>query len=155
MLTHTIARPFNSNGVVPETAAMAYRFVIRPSDRLTEKVGHALIEAGLPSMQSLPAIELARFSSRQRMEDTLTRWTQRICHQTEGFSLSFNNFGGIPSHTIYLRIQDPSSIRGVVSELRKLDMYLTGNGNEALHTVSRFLLLIHTNIERELYVILM
>jgi hypothetical protein len=54
-----------------------------------------------------PHIAIAGFMAKEMLEETLIRWIQKICNVQKHFSVSLNNYSGIPAHTIYLRVQDP------------------------------------------------
>lgn len=128
-------------GIFSGTETTRYRYALKPEERLTEGLNHWFHEMGYENAPAIDknklCIAIAGFEATARLEDTLSRWTQRICSQAEPFSLEFNNFGGEPPHTLFLRIQDLSPIRQLVSNLRKLDMYLTGNGEEPILPAAR------------------
>lgn len=74
-----------------------------------------------------PYIKLAEFQARETMEETIIRWIQRICNQHEGFTVTLNNYGGVPPSTIFVRIQDHSPFRALASKLKVVDDYIQSN----------------------------
>jgi hypothetical protein len=138
-----------------ESQPVLYRFVLLPDADLIFRLEKTLLELGvsdaLPNGLQNQGIVLAGFSASSRMEDTLTRWTQRICSQIGSGEIVFNNFSGIPPQTLLLRVQDPAPLRKLVDALRKLDMYLTGNGQAPLQSAQRFYLPVIENIPSKTY----
>jgi hypothetical protein len=128
-------------GIFSGTETIRYRYALKPDERLADGLNQWFKEMGYENAPALDknklSIAIAGFEATPRLEDTLSRWTQRICSQAGPFSLEFNNFGGEPPHRLFLRIQDLSPIRQLVSNLRKLDMYLTGNGQEPILPAAR------------------
>jgi len=76
---------------------------------------------------NLPRLVLANFRAKDFMEDMLIRWMLRICSGQQKFSLTFNNYSGIPAHSIYLRVMDHQPIQDFLGKLRFLDEYLLSN----------------------------
>jgi hypothetical protein len=138
-----------------ESQPVVYRFVLLPDSGLMTRLEETLVELGvsgyLPLTVQNQGIVIAGFSASLRMEDTLMRWTQRICSQLNADEMVFNNFSGIPPHTLLLRVQDPAPMRKLVDALRKLDMYLTGNDQAPLQSAQRFYLPVLENIPTKSY----
>jgi hypothetical protein len=119
-----------------------YRFVAsidegfqkRLSCALHDTLGKDLMEAFIGK----PEIELARFEALDRMEDTLSRWSQRLCSESPAISLEVNNFSGLPPQTIFARLADTSPLKKLLIQFRKLDMYLTGNDMPPIQSKGRF-----------------
>ncbi len=139
-------KPHHHAEIFTGTETIRYRFALKPDERLAAGLNRWFKQMGFQEAPELDknklCIPVAGFEATARLEDTLSRWTQRICSQTGFFALEFNNFGGEPPHSLLLRIQDVSPIRQLVNNLRKLDLYLTGNGQEAILPASRCFLLV-------------
>jgi 2'-5' RNA ligase len=58
------------------------------------------------------------------MEETLTRWIQRICTQQQSFTVTLNNYSGFPPHTIYLRVQNEQPFQKLANDLKVLNAYV-------------------------------
>jgi 2'-5' RNA ligase len=71
-----------------------------------------------------PQITIASFLAKESMEEVLMRWIQRICAQQQSFTVTLNNYGGFPPHTIYLRVQNEQPFRRLAKELTVLDTYV-------------------------------
>lgn len=72
-----------------------------------------------------PHINIANFMAREAMEETILRYTQRICSQQRSFEVSLNNYSGFPPHTIYLRIQNQQPFRQLAKELKVVSNYIS------------------------------
>ncbi len=151
----SFSQPHAMSTAAGEKQAAMYRFVLLPDPVLVARLAATLQELYSsdlsPSGLQNQVIVLAGFRASLRMEDTLTRWTQRICGQMNADEIVFNNFSGIPPHTLLLRVQDPAPMRKLVDALRKLDMYLTGNDQAPLQSAQRFYLPVLENIPSKTY----
>jgi 2'-5' RNA ligase len=58
------------------------------------------------------------------MEDTLIRYTQRVCSEQASFNVELNNYSGFPPHTIYLRVQNPEPFKHLSKELKVISNYI-------------------------------
>jgi hypothetical protein len=128
--TRAITDTYRFTGILEES------FLRKLSDAMSLAGGKELCHGELCSAE----LEFARFEGIERLEDTLGRWTQRICSQTGQLQLEVNNFGGIPPNKVYARILDPGPVKKLLADLRKLDLYLTGNGQEPLEASNRYII---------------
>ena len=80
------------------------------------------------------------------MEDTFLRWMQRIGGDQKSFSVTLNNYSGVPSHTIFLGIQDPAPFKELATKLKTIDQYINGNNLPPV----RFITNPHVTIARKL-----
>ncbi len=110
---------------LPEYLLVAYlnegvnEKVIAEKQSLTEKY----LQKTDPRTQSY--ITIASFMAREPMEETIIRYTQRICSQVQSFNVQLNNYSGQPPNTIYLRIQDPKPFRQLAKELMVVSNYIS------------------------------
>jgi hypothetical protein len=123
--------------------AFGYTLYLLPDEACTARINAARqLFAGRYGTYSLPMqppmLGLASFEANEVMEDTLIRWLQRIAGQFQAFDLRLNNFGGIPPHTIYARVQDPNLLRALVGQLRRIDPYLKASEFKGLQPEQRF-----------------
>jgi hypothetical protein len=79
------------------------------------------------AIKTKPHISIAQFLAKEMMEETLIRWTQRICDLQRSFGVTLNNFSGFPPHTIYLRIQDPQPFRQLANQFKMIDSFIQSN----------------------------
>jgi 2'-5' RNA ligase len=110
-----------------------YMLVINPVNDVKEKLireKHDFYEQYNEegALQTLPHISLLCFLANEAMEDILIRWIQRICNKHNRFTVTFNNFGGFPPHTVYLRIQDPLPLHQLMKELKVIDSFVSSSG---------------------------
>jgi hypothetical protein len=115
-------------------AAIDEGFQHRLSMVLHDTLGKNLMEA----FMGKPEMELAKFEALDRMEDTLSRWTQRLCSESPAICLEVNNFSGLPPQTIFARVVDATPLKQLLIRFRKLDMYLTGNDMPPIQSTGRF-----------------
>jgi 2'-5' RNA ligase len=77
------------------------------------------------AVKTKPHITVASFAAREAMEETIVRYTQRICSQLHSFEVSLNNYSGFPPHTIYLRVQNPQPFKQLAKELKVVSSYIS------------------------------
>jgi len=126
-----------------QAGAAAYTLYLMPDEACTARINTARqLFAGRYGTYNLPMqppmLSLASFEAKEVMEDTLIRWLQRIAGQFQSFHLRLNNFGGIPPHTIYARVQDPTLLRALIGQLRRIDPYLNASSFKGLQSEQRF-----------------
>ena len=147
----SILQPIRNSTGFRANISDTYRFTAIMEESLLRKLTTAFSLVGETEVslaeKCTATMEIARFEGIERLEDTLSRWTQRICSQTVPMELEVNNFGGIPPHKIYVRILDPGSVKKLVADLRKLDLYLTGNGQDPLEASNRYIISLSEKVQ--------
>jgi hypothetical protein len=133
-----------------------YFLVAVPPEHIANKVAELkktfAEEYGLTnSFVSEPCIQVGNFFAVESMEETIIRWTHRVCSQVRGFEVVLNNYSGIPSHTIFLRIQDHSPFKSLSSNLKVIDEYIRSNGYTEARFVTRPYLPIAEELEPAVY----
>jgi 2'-5' RNA ligase len=93
--------------------------VIAEKEAFTEEYQHKT------AVKTKPHITVANFLAHEAMEETIIRYTHRICTQHQQFDVSLNNYSGFPMHTIYLRVQDKTSFKQLTKELKVVDDYVS------------------------------
>jgi len=106
-----------------------YRLVVYPDTTVYNKLmgvkQRFYMNYGIEdAVKTFPQITVAGFYASEGMEETLIRWIQRICSRVNSFPVNLNNYSGIPTHTIYLRIQNPQPFRQLANELQAIDHYV-------------------------------
>lgn len=111
-----------------KTGLYEYLLLAYPDQALTSKI---LLEKEMfaakyvqPLTKVQPHITIANFVAREIMEDTIIRYSQRICTQNYSFKTSLNNYSGIPPHSIHLRIQDPQPFLHLANEFKVVANYI-------------------------------
>jgi 2'-5' RNA ligase len=79
------------------------------------------------AIETKPHITVASFFSKEGMENTIIRWMQRIFSKQQAFAVTLNNYGGFPSNTIYLRIQNEIPFRKLAQELSVVNAYINSS----------------------------
>jgi hypothetical protein len=85
------------------------------------------------------------------MEDTLIRWIGRICRQRSGFTVTLNNYGGFPPHTIFLRILDERPFQKLSADLQVVNNYIYSCGCPEVKQVPRPSLGIASNLPDDIF----
>ncbi len=76
------------------------------------------------AIKTKPHITLSSFLAWDSMEDSLIHWLQRIASQHRSFDVTLNNYSGFPSHTVYIRIQNPVPFKMLASKLEAIAPYI-------------------------------
>ena len=133
-----------------------YLLLAHPDDtvaaRLMEEKLSFCRDYGLKAtVKTRPYITVASFSAFERMEETMIRWLHRIISNNRSFPVSLNNYSGIPAHTIYLRVQDPSPFQNLVSQLSVVEQYVKSNGFSGMNLIQKPLMNIARGLPQGLY----
>lgn len=133
-----------------------YLLVVRPTPDISKKIEEArssFEEGGLMSSANLDqsVIRVANLIARPDMESTISRWMRRICGLRSGFQVTFNNYGGIPPHTVCLRVMDPFPFQQLVKELKVVDEFIRSNGCPATEFFMRPFLSIARKMRSDKY----
>lgn len=150
---------FSSHPVIQEIYGhdlYEYLLVTHPDATVNEKV---IAEKQLffdayndkVSVEAQPHITVANFLAKESMEETLTRWIQRICTQQQIFTVTLNNYSGFPPHTIYLRIQDEQPFQKLAKDLKVLSAYVNSCSCPPVKIISKPYLSIAKRIPEEIY----
>ena len=103
------------------------------------------------SAKTQPHITIANFLAKESMEETLTRWIQRICTQQQSFNVTLNNYSGFPPHTIYLRIQNEQPFQKLAKDLKVLDAYVNSCACPPVKIIAKPHLNIAGELPEEIY----
>ena len=107
-----------------------YLLIARPDAAVYEKVLAETADFHTRYKQqdkagSQPYIAVASFQAKDVMEETIIRYTQRICSVKASFTVELNNYSGYPPHTVYLRVQNPQPFRELAQDLKVINNYVT------------------------------
>ena len=103
------------------------------------------------AIKTLPHITIANFLAKEILEDRIGRLLQNICNQQYSFTVELNNFSGFPSHTIFIRIQNPQPFKSLEKRLQTLDDLLQVNECPPLQLSSRPHMPIARQLDEEIY----
>ncbi len=91
------------------------------------------LKFSLPVFDKLPIhIGLVTFEAMEPMESTLIRWFQQLCKDQQRFEVAVNNYGGTPTSSIYLRIQNVQPFMDIIKKLDGVNSYLQSCGCPAM-----------------------
>ena len=77
------------------------------------------------TVKTKPHITVASYLAKEEMEETISRYLQRICNYQQSFNVVLNNYSGFPPHTIYLRVQNPQPFKQLAKQLKAVDDYVS------------------------------
>ena len=98
-----------------------------------------------------PNFIIANFLASEEMEETVIRWLRRIISEQRCFSVMLNNYSGVPSHSIYARVQDNSPFKQLTQALQVIDQYVRSNGCPPAKLVSNPNIAIAGKLPREIF----
>ena len=128
-----------------------YHLVVYPCPAVSNKINQ-VINILKPGYKSPPPyIQIAAFMVKEEMEATLSRWIQNICKLQSRFCLAFNNYSGLPPHSIYLRIQDDTPLQKIMNALKILDSFILSNDCPPLHLITKPHLVIASGLSQPDY----
>ena len=99
-----------------------------------------------------PQLIVAGFLVKETMEETLSRWIQRICSHQQGFIITLNNYSGFPPNSIYLRLLNRQSFQKLSIALKELYRYITSCTCPPMQFVSRIHISIAEDLPENIYV---
>ena len=101
--------------------------------------------------KTLPHITIANFLAKEILEDRIGRLLQNICNQQYSFSVELNNFSGFPTHTIFIRVQNPQPFTRLANSLQALADLLKVNECPPLQLSSKPNLAVGRQLDEEIY----
>src|SRR6185437_6115980 len=99
-----------------------------------------------------PQLIVEGFLVKETMEETLSRWIQRICSHQQGFIITLNNYSGFPPNSIYLRLLNRQSFQKLSIALKELYRYITSCTCPPMQFVSRIHISIAKDLPENIYV---
>ncbi|HEY0680338.1 MAG TPA: 2'-5' RNA ligase family protein [Chitinophagaceae bacterium] len=150
METGLVSTPSTGDGL------WEYLLVIRPDAAVSSSLAAVKQEFANyynyeAAVELKPHIIIGGFQASEQLENTIIKWVQRICSMQSSFRVALNNYGGVPEHTIYLRIQDLKPFRELGNQLTVIDNFIRSNNCPPLKLVSRPHLSLATGLPLEIY----
>ncbi len=99
-----------------------------------------------------PQLIVAGFLVKVAMEETLSRWIQRICSSQQRFILTLNNYSGVPQNSIFLRVQNEQPFQKLSAALKELNPYITSCVCPPMQFTSRLHIRIADDLPENIYV---
>jgi hypothetical protein len=114
-----------------------YSLVVQPDRNVAQKL-ETVVQSlyGQLKAKTERHITIASFLGHEQMEDTIIRYMQRIFIQQHSFTIALNNYGGIPPHTVHIRIQDPRPLKQLAGELQVISNYVSSCSCPPLKLIS-------------------
>lgn len=133
-----------------------YRLLANPDEAVNEKL---ILEKKYfgdkyeteIATKTLPHITIANFLAKEMLEDRIGRLLQNICNQHYSFLVSLNNFSGFPTHTIFIRVQNPQPFHRLLNRLQALDDLLQVNECPPLQSSPKPHIAIGHRLDEEIY----
>ena len=133
-----------------------YMLLANPDEIVKEKVMLEKIffeekyEAEIAT-KTFPYITIANFLAKEMMEERSCHLIQNICSLNYSFTTDLNNFSCFPSHTIFIRVQDPQPFKRLHNGLQALDNHLKTNACPPLQVSGKPHLTIARQLDEEIY----
>ncbi|NIM35089.1 MAG: hypothetical protein GTN67_06560 [Hydrotalea flava] len=86
---------------------------------------------------STPRLIMASFKADEALEDTLLRYLHRIAGILRSLPLTFNNYSGMPEHSVYVRLQEYMAFGQWVQALQPIANYILDNGFPKMQIIQR------------------
>ena len=98
-----------------------------------------------------PHLIIANFLASEEMEETIIRWMRRIISEQPCFRVMLNNYSGLPSHTVYARVQDNGPFKQLKTALQVIDQYVRNNGCHPAKLIANPNIVIAGKLPQEIY----
>lgn len=119
-------------GLLPLNALFEYVIVACPDSFVQQQIleeklfFHNRFCAFRP-VDKCASVIIAQYHAKEIMEETLIRWLENIMRHQNSFTVTLNNFSSVPSHTIYLRIQEGEKFNLLCSSIKMIDGFVQDN----------------------------
>ena len=151
---------FSSHSIIKEIYGhrlSEYLLAVQPAPEVYEKILNEkqlfFDEYKVPEIiKKNPQLIVAGFLVKEDMEETLSRWIQRICSHQQRFTLALNNYSGFPPNSIYLRVQNQQPFQKLSAALQELNPYITSCACPPIQFVSRLHIRIADDLPENIYV---
>lgn len=126
----------------PNADLWEYLLVAHPDEEvnaiiLNEKKSFEIKYEQEPDKKFHPHITIANFLAKEPMEQTFIRWIQNICNLQKSFTVTLNNYSGLPSSGLYLRVQNEEPFKRLAIALKILDGFMQSNDCPPVKLISK------------------
>jgi hypothetical protein len=83
-----------------------------------------------------PQITLIKFSQYELAERPFVNRLRNIAMINKSFRIILDDFGSLPSHTIYLKVQTTNQIMELIKELKQVQAYIKPNAQTKPHFIT-------------------
>ena len=88
------------------------------------------------AMYLKPQITLIKFSQYELAESRFVNRFRNIATANPSFKITLNDFGSLPSHTIYVNIQTTNQITELTKELKEVQAYIKPDAQHKPHFIT-------------------
>ena len=118
-----------------------YLLVIQPNEDLTDEIMEIKKTFSETyqcpqAMHLKPQITLVKFSQYELAERRFVNRLRNIAMANQSFSIMLDDFGSLPSHTIYLKVQTTNRIMELIKELKQVNAYIKPNAQTKPHFIT-------------------
>jgi len=118
-----------------------YLLVIQPNEDLYERImilkKHFSDNYQCPQALHLkPQITLIKFSQYELAESRFVNRLRNIATANPSFKITLNDFGSLPSHTIYVNIQTTNQLAELTKELKQVQAYIKPDAQHKPHFIT-------------------
>ena len=122
-----------------------YLLVIQPNEDLCERImtlkKHFSDTYQCPQAMYLkPQITLIKFTQYELAETRFVNRLRNIATANPSFKITLNDFGSLPSHTIYINIQTTNQLTELTYELKQVQAYLKPDVQHKPHFISEHII---------------
>ncbi len=122
-----------------------YLLVIQPNEDLCEKIMvlKKQFSEAYQCPQALylkPQITLIKFSQYELAESRFVNRLRNIATVNSSFKITLNDFGSLPSHTIYVNIQTTNYLTELSKELKQVQAYIKPDAQHKPHFITEHII---------------
>lgn len=152
---HSLSTKSNNN-LSTKIGTYQYALVVKPDANVAEKIlcEKQFLKERIGNLKCLDKgafVTIATYLAREEMEETIVRYTRRICSLLTSFNVELNNFSGSPSGQIFVRIQNPQPFKVVATQLSVLNDYLRSCSYPDIKTFSQPFLPLASKLKDTVY----
>lgn len=103
------------------------------------------------TIKTLPQITIANFLAKEILEDRIGRLLQNICNQQYSFTIELNNFSGLPTKEIFIRVQNPQTFKRLTNRLQTLNEMLQTNDCPPLQLQEKPYVTVARQLDEDIY----
>ena len=146
----------SSTGIVSLNTLFEYSIVILPDQLVQQQIRDekTFFHDRFCSFQPVETksyVMIAQYYAKEIMEETLIRWLQNITRLQNSFTVTLNNFSGIPPDTIYLRIQETENFKQLSRAIKMIDGFVQENGCPTVQLMTKPLITIASGLPESIY----
>jgi 2'-5' RNA ligase len=141
--------------LLPGYCRYEYLLVVQPHDELAKKISELKKDflvryEGTGTAWGKPFIPLLKFSRLQLVEERIINRLETIALTLPSFKVDLKDFGHLPTHTIYLKVETTNGLQMVVKHLKKIQSLLKSEEYKP-HFMDKFYISVATKLLPQQY----